>query len=125
MEDVPLANKPYRGDQKMPPKEPVDLTGEKLKSVKEEHSVVVVDFWAEWCAPCKTMEPIMDSLAEKLGDEVFFGKVNVDEERETASEFQISSIPAILFFKDGEVKDQVIGARPKEDLEEKISGLID
>lgn len=109
----------------MPPKEPVDLTGEELESEKEENSLLVADFWAEWCAPCKTMEPIMDSLAEKLGDEVFFGKVNVEDERDAASQYQVSSIPAILFFKDGEVKDRVIGARAEEDLEEKIKEFIE
>ncbi len=109
----------------MSPNEPVDLTGEELESAKEENSVVIADFWAEWCAPCKTMEPIIESLAEKLGDKVFFGKVNVEEERDAASEYQVSSIPAILFFKEGELKDREIGARSEEDLEEKIKEFIE
>lgn len=109
----------------MPPKEPVELSGDELESAIKENSVVVVDFWAEWCAPCKTIEPIMESLAEKLGEKALFGKINVDEEREIAQEYQISSIPAILFFKNGEVKDRAIGARTEEDLEEKIKEFIE
>lgn len=104
---------------------PVDLTGEELESAKEENSLVVADFWAEWCGPCKTMEPIIESLAEKLGDEVFFGKVNVEEERDAASQYQVSSIPAILFFKEGELIERVVGARSEEDLEEKIKEFIE
>lgn len=104
--------------------EPVDLTGEELESVMGENSVVVVDCWADWCAPCKMVEPIMESLAENYGDQAFFGKLNVDEERETALEYQISSIPTILFFQDGELTDRVIGAVPEEQLEEKVKEII-
>lgn len=109
----------------MSPNEPVDLSGEELESAKEENPVVIADFWADWCGPCKRMEPIMESLAEKYGDDAFFGKVNVDEERDTASEYQITSIPAILFFKDGEEVDRFIGALPEDELSDKVEEMIE
>ena len=105
--------------------EPVELTGEKLESVIEENSVVVVDFYADWCAPCKQMEPIMESVAEEMSDEAFIGKVNVDEEKESATSYQVSSIPAVLFFKDGELEERTVGAKTKETLKEKIEDLAD
>lgn len=102
--------------------EPVDLSGEELESAIENESALVVDFWAEWCAPCKTIEPIMEDLAEEY-EEVFFGKVNVENQRETAVDYDVSSIPTILFIKNGEVVDRVIGALPKDEIEEKIKGI--
>jgi len=104
---------------------PVELTGEKLESMIEENSVVVVDFYADWCAPCKQMEPIMESVAEEVGDKAVIGKVNVDDEREAATSYQVSSIPAILFFKDGELEERTVGAKAKETLKEKIDELAD
>lgn len=109
----------------MPQEKPVDLTGEELESAKEDNSIVIVDFWADWCAPCKIVAPIMESLAEKYGDKAFFGKLNVDDEKETALDYQVSSIPTIIFFKDGEVADRVIGAVPEEQFEEKVKELIE
>lgn len=105
--------------------EPTDLTGKELESIKEDNSVVVLDCWADWCAPCKMIDPIMESLAEKYGDQVFFGKLDVDGEREAAMEYQISSIPTILFFQDGELVDRIIGAVPEGRLEEKIKEIIE
>ena len=100
--------------------EPTDLDAESLKSAKEEESAMLVEFWAEWCGACKQMEPVFESLAEDHGDEVFFGKVNVDDEREVANEYEVRSIPTIIFVKDGELVDKVIGSQPKEQMEEKI-----
>lgn len=109
----------------MAQEEPVDLSSEDLESVIEENSLVVVDFWADWCAPCKMIEPIMEDLTDEYGDKVFFGKLDVNDEREAAMEYQVSSIPAILFFKDGELANRVIGAVPKEQLEENLKDLLD
>ncbi len=105
--------------------EPVNLSGEELESAKDENSVLVADFWAEWCQPCKMMEPVMESISEEFGDEAFIGKVNVDEERDAATKYQVSSIPSILFFKDGELVDKTVGAMPEEELKDKIRELID
>lgn len=103
---------------------PKDLSGDELESAKEENSAAVIDFWAEWCGPCKRMEPIMESVAEEYDDRAFFGKVNVDNEREAASEYGVSSIPTIIFFKDGEEADRVVGALPEDQLKEKVEGVI-
>ncbi len=104
--------------------EPKDLTGDELESAKEENSAMVVDFWAEWCGPCKRMEPIMDSLAEEYADKAFFGKVNVDNARDAASEYGVASIPTTIFFKDGEEVDRVVGALPEDQLKEKVEEII-
>lgn len=103
---------------------PANLSGEELESAIEENSIVVVDCWADWCAPCKAIEPIIESLAEEYGDKAFFGKLDVDSEREIALEYGISSIPTILFFRDGELSDRVIGAVPEKQLEEKLTEII-
>lgn len=107
----------------MTEKEPKDLSGDEFESAIENNSSLVVDFWAEWCAPCKTIEPTLDSLAETHGDEVFFGKVSVENERDIAVKYDVSSIPTILFIKDGEVVDRIIGAVPKDEIEEKVKGI--
>lgn len=109
----------------MTQEEPKDLDGEGLESAKEEHSELVVDFWAEWCGPCKRMEPIMESLTQEYGDQAFFGKVNVEEERDAASKYGIASIPTVLFFKNGEEVDRVIGALPEDQLGNKIEEIIE
>lgn len=105
-------------------KEPVDITKDELESVKDK-GPAIVDFWAEWCGACKQMEPVINSLAGDYGDDVFFAKLNVGEDREAALEYQISSIPTILFFKDGELVDRIIGTVPKKELEEKIEEMIE
>lgn len=89
--------------------------------------LVVVDFWAEWCGPCKMLGPIMEEIAEEFKDEdkVSVGKLNVDENGETAQQYQVMSIPAVKFFKNGEVVDQIVGLQPKEAIVEKINKLVD
>ncbi|MFP4005339.1 MAG: thioredoxin [Candidatus Hadarchaeia archaeon] len=102
---------------------PVDLSSDELESTIENNSALVLDFWAEWCAPCKTIEPVMEDLAEKHGKEIFFGKVNVEEEKDAARNYGVSSIPNVLFIKDGEVIDRIVGAVPKNEIEKKIEDL--
>jgi thioredoxin 1 len=85
---------------------------------------VLVDFWAEWCGPCKMIGPVLDQLSGELGDQAKVGKVNVDEARELAVKFNVRSIPLLLFFKNGEVKDQVVGAGvTKDQLKAKLMAL--
>lgn len=85
---------------------------------------VLVDFWAEWCGPCKMISPMIDELADDIGDAAVVGKVNVDEAQALAVKYGVRSIPFLLFFKDGEVKEQVVGANvTKESLKEKLEAL--
>jgi thioredoxin 1 len=90
-------------------------------TVSSGSSPVVVDFWAPWCGPCKAIAPILEELAEELGDAVKICKVNVDNNSEVASKFEIRAIPTILIFKDGAVADTVVGLTSKDDLKAKLS----
>ena len=85
---------------------------------------VVVDFWAEWCGPCKMIAPVVDELAEIYEDQVCIGKVNVDENEDLSIEYGIRSIPTLLFFKNGKLVDRHIGAANKATLEDKIKALL-
>ncbi len=81
---------------------------------------VLVDFWASWCAPCKAISPVVDSLSEEYAGKVKVGKLNVDENPATPGQYGVRGIPTLILFKDGKVLDQVVGAVPKNQLE----GLI-
>ena len=81
-------------------------------------------FWAEWCGPCRMITPIIEELHEDFKDKAVIGKVNVDSESDISSEYGITSIPTLLFFKDGEIVDKHIGAASKSQLEEKLNSLI-
>ncbi len=85
---------------------------------------VVIDFWAEWCGPCKKVAPIVDELAEEYKDKVLIGKYNVDDNSDFSTEYSIRNIPTILFFKDGELKERNVGSISKADLEKKIAALL-
>lgn len=77
---------------------------------------VLVDFWAEWCGPCRLVSPILDEISNEHGDKLTIVKVNVDEEPQLAQQYGITSIPALHVFKDGQVVKQIIGAKPKVSL---------
>ena len=77
---------------------------------------VLVDFWAEWCGPCKMIGPIIDQVASDVEGQAKVGKVNVDDARELAVKYGVRSIPLLLFFKNGEVKDQIVGANVTKDM---------
>jgi len=85
--------------------------------------VLMVDFWAEWCGPCRAVAPVLEDLAQSSAGKVTLGKVNVDENPGLAGRYGIRSIPTILFVKDGKVRDQVIGAVPKQQLQAKLAAL--
>ena len=99
----------------------VEITDANFSDEIEANSgLAMVDFWAEWCGPCRLVGPVVDELANEQGDRVKVGKLNVDSSPDTAFRFNVRSIPSILFFKDGELVDTVIGAQPKAVLEKKI-----
>jgi thioredoxin 1 len=82
--------------------------------------LVMVDFWAPWCPPCRIIAPILEELAEEYKGKVKIGKLNVDEHLQKATEYKIMSIPNLKFFKEGKVVDEIIGAVPKEEIKKKI-----
>jgi len=84
------------------------------------HPFVVVDFWAEWCGPCRRISPIMDELSQEFAGRVTFGKCNTDDNRRLAMQFNIDAIPAMMLFSKGQLADRIIGAYPKEAIREKI-----
>jgi len=85
---------------------------------------VIVDFWAEWCAPCRVIEPLVDELAQQYSGKVKVGKMDVDQNPQSSMNYGIRSIPTLLFFKEGKAVDQLLGAVPKNQIEEKITELI-
>ncbi len=85
---------------------------------------VMVDLWAPWCAPCRMIAPIVESLAEKYDNKFKFCRLNVDENPQTASGYRIMSIPTLMFFKDGKVVETVVGAVSEQTLQPKIEGLL-
>ena len=93
------------------------------ETITQGDTPVVVDFWAPWCGPCRTVAPILEQLATDLGEGVRITKVNVDENQSLAQKYNVRAIPTILFFKGGELKDQVVGLVQKEDLKKRIDAL--
>lgn len=85
---------------------------------------VVVDFWAEWCGPCKLVSPVLDELAQEYDGKVKVAKLNVDENPSTSAKFGVRSIPTIMFFKGGQLVDQVIGAASKVDLKKRFDAAL-
>jgi len=85
---------------------------------------VLVDFWAEWCGPCKMIDPVLDELAGELSGKIKIAKVNVEEGQDLAAKFHIHSIPNLLVFKDGVVQEQIVGAPRKADLQAKLNAYL-
>lgn len=106
------------------PDYPLHLTDENFDEAIKRYRVIVVDFWAPWCMPCKMLAPIVESLSKKLQGRVVFGKMNVDESPVTPTKFNIMSIPTLIVFKEGNIVETFVGAMPEQNLEEKILSVI-
>ena len=103
----------------------VNLTKDNFASeVLQASTPVLVDFWAEWCGPCKMIAPVLDELAGEYDGKVKIGKVNIDDNPSVAQRFGISSIPTLLLFKGGEVTESFVGVRPKTALQEALDTAV-
>ncbi|MDD3194963.1 MAG: thioredoxin [Paludibacter sp.] len=101
-----------------------EFTDENIKGIISSGKPVVIDFWAEWCGPCRMVGPSIEELANEYAGRVEIGKLNVDDNVETPGEYGVRNIPTILFIKDGKVVDKQVGAVPKSVLEAKVQSLL-
>jgi len=104
---------------------PVEITDQNFESeVIKSDKPVLIDFWAVWCGPCKLIAPIVEELATEYNGKVKIGKLDVDSNQQTSIKFGVRSIPTLLLFKDGKLKDTIIGAVPKGKIVEKLNAAI-
>ena len=101
----------------------IELTSSNVDATIKE-GISLVDFWAPWCGPCRMIAPVIEELAEEYEGKANICKVNTDEEQEIAARYGIRSIPTLIFFKDGEIVDQVVGAASKQAFTQKLDALI-
>ena len=102
----------------------LEITDANFEEVLSGDKPVLVDFWAEWCGPCKMIGPLVDQLAEEYDGKAVVGKVNVDNNPTVSAKFGVRSIPTLLFFKDGELVDKQVGAVPKQALASKLDAQV-
>ena len=102
----------------------VKVTNENFESLKNGELPLVIDFWATWCGPCRMVAPIISELAEKYDGKIVVGKCDVEEAEDVAMEFRIRNIPTVVFMKNGEVVDKLVGAVSKDKFDEKFQALL-
>ncbi len=108
------------GTERPTSNKPIEINDATFKEVIK-NSLVVVDCWAPWCGPCQMVSPIMEEMARDYAGRILFGKLNVDENQEVPTHYQIMSIPTLLIFKEGKLVDRIVGAMPRQMLEPKIT----
>ena len=99
-------------------------TNTSFDGLLQDEKLVIVDFWAVWCGPCRMLSPILDEVEEEMADRITVVKVNVDDADEIAMRYRIMSIPTLLFFKNGQIVDKTVGAMPRSTLVEKIKSNL-
>lgn len=102
----------------------VTITSENFESLKNGEQPLVVDFWAEWCGPCRIVGPVISELAKEYDGRITVGKCNVEENEDLTAEFGIRNIPTILFFKGGQLVDKIVGAQQKANIQAKFETLL-
>lgn len=122
IKDIMSKNK--RMEEKQKPGEVAHLDSNNFDEFIKSHKVAVIDFWAEWCAPCFILAPIIEELAKDY-PAIGFGKINFDENQDIASRYGVMSLPTVILFKNGEPVDEVIGAVPREEIEIRLKELIE
>lgn len=105
--------------------EPIHVTDNEFEEkVLQSSTPVVVDFWAPWCGPCRMVAPILDELAKEYGDKVVIAKVNTDENPQWAIQYGVQGIPTMLFVKDGELFNRIVGAAPKPSIKQQVEAML-
>jgi thioredoxin 1 len=106
------------------PSKPIEVNDQTFDGAVKEYKIMVIDCWAEWCGPCRMISPTIEAMAKDYAGKVVFGKLNVDENAETATKYCITSIPTLLFFKDGKLVGQLIGAVPRQHIEQRLKTVM-
>jgi thioredoxin 1 len=106
------------------PNTPLTITDADINTNIEKYSTIIIDCWAPWCGPCRMIAPIIEELAKELQGKIVFGKLNVDENQTTATQYGIMSIPSLLVFKNGALVDTIVGALPKPQLKSKLDSYL-
>jgi thioredoxin 1 len=102
----------------------LQFTDATFDEILSSNEVVVADFWAEWCGPCKMVGPFIEQLSEEYAGKAAVGKIDIEENDDLATKYAIRNIPTVLFFKNGQVVDKMVGAAPKSAYEEKLKSLL-
>jgi len=108
-------------EHRQQPEAPIVVTDTTLPQIINEYPMVVIDCWAQWCAPCHMIAPVIEELARDYAGKIIFGKLNTDENSMSADKYDIMGIPTLLVFKNGKLVDQVVGSMPRQELEPKIT----
>ena len=116
-------NKPPAPSIELPDK-PVIVTDATMDSMTSAYPLFILDCWAEWCGPCRMIGPIIEQLATEMKGRAVFGKLNVDQNMQTANKYRISAIPTLMIFKDGKLIDKLVGAYPKPALTAKLQKYL-